>query len=208
MLYSGCAIIVEEWKQYADAILMNYYSGCEGGTALANLLSGKVNFCGKLPFTVARDEKDYPPIIGIGERPYEIEYGYYHGYTKMDKEGIEPAYPFGYGLSYTSFEVSDKTAAWGEDALTVTAKVKNTGAFEGAEVLQVYVGSKGAANGDDRPVKLLKGFKRVELKAGEEKAVTVPIPKEELKFWTPGGWVLDEGYTVYVGTDSRSAAAI
>ena len=126
----------------------------------------------------------------------------------MDKEGIAPAYPFGYGLSYTSFEVSDQTAAWGEDTLTVTAKVKNTGSFDGAEVLQVYVGSKGAANGDDRPVKLLKGFQRVELKAGEEKTVTISIPKEELKFWTPSGWVLDEGYTVYVGADSRSAEIV
>ena len=205
VLYSGCAIIVEEWKQYADAILMNYYSGCEGGTALANLLCGEKNFSGKLPFTVAKDERDYPAFLSIGQKPYEITYGYYHGYTKMDKEGIEPAYPFGYGLSYTSFAVSDKTAAWGEDTLTVTAKVKNTGSFDGAEVLQVYVGSNGAADGDDRPVKLLKGFRRVELKAGEEKTVTISIPKEELKFWTPDGWVLDEAYTVYVGTDSRSA---
>ena len=207
-LYSGCAIIVEEWKQYADAIVMNYYAGCEGGTALASLLCGDKNFTGKLPFTVAKDEKDYPPIIGIGEKPYVIDYGYYHGYTKLDKEGVEPAYPFGYGLSYTSFEVSDKAAEWGKDTLTVTAKVKNTGGFDGAEVVQVYVGSKGAANGDDRPVKLLKGFQRVELRAGEEKTVTVTIPKEELKFWTPSGWVLDEAYTVSVGTDSRSAAAV
>lgn len=208
VLYSGCAIIVEEWKQYADAILMNYYSGCEGGTALAGLLCGDKNFSGKLPFTVAKDEKDYPAFLGIGQKPYAITYDYYHGYTKMDKEGIEPAYPFGFGLSYTSFAVSDKAAKWGDDTLTVTAKVKNTGDFDGAEVLQVYVGSKGAANGDDRPVKLLKGFKRVELNAGEEKTVTVTIPKEELKFWTPDGWVLDEGYTVYVGTDSRCPALL
>ena len=86
--------------------------------------------------------------------------------------------------------------------------MKNTGSFDGAEVLQVYVGSNGAADGDDRPVKLLKGFSRVELKAGEEKTVTVTIPKEELKFWTPSGWVLDEAYTVYVGADSRSAATV
>ena len=86
--------------------------------------------------------------------------------------------------------------------------MKNTGAFDGAEVVQVYVGSLGAANGDDRPVKLLKGFQRVELAAGEEKSVSIVIPKEELKFWTPGGWVLDEAYTVYVGGDSRSAQVV
>ena len=205
VLYSGCAIIVEEWKEYADAILMNYYSGCEGGTALANLLCGEKNFTGKLPFTVAKDEKDYPTIIGIGEKPYVIEYGYYHGYTKLDKDRIEPAYPFGYGLSYTCFEISDRAVSECADSFTVTVKVKNTGDFDGAEVVQVYAGSKGAANGEDRPVKLLKGFRRVELKAGEEKTVSIVIPKEELKFWTPGGWVLDEGYEFFIGSDSKNA---
>lgn len=208
VLYSGCAVIVEEWKEYADAIIMNYYSGCEGGTALANLLCGDRNFTGKLPFTVAKDEKDYPPIIGIGEKPYVIEYGYYHGYTKLDKENVEPAYPFGYGLSYTSFAISDAEVRNSKDGFTVTANVKNTGSIDGAEVVQVYVGSKGAANGEDRPVKLLKGFQRVELKAGEKKDISIVIPKEELKFWTPGGWMLDEAYTFYVGSDSRRAAAL
>ena len=187
---------------------MNYYSGCEGGTALANLLCGDKNFSGKLPFTVAKDEKDYPAFLGIGEKPYEIEYGYYHGYTKMDKEKIEPAYPFGYGLSYTSFELSGGSVSEGEDAYTVTATVKNTGARDGAEVVQIYAGSNGVVNGEDRPLKLLKGFRRVELKAGEEKTVNITIPKEELKFWTPSGWVLDEAYTFYVGSDSRSARSI
>ena len=204
VLYSGCAIIVEEWKQYADAIIMNYYSGCEGGTALANLLSGDRNFTGKLPFTVAKREEDYPPIIGIGEKPYMIEYGYYHGYTKLDKENIEPAYPFGYGLSYTDFEITNQIVQDMGDSLSVSARVKNTGSMDGAEIVQVYVGSKGAANGDDRPIKLLKGFQRIALVPGEERTVTIKIPKEELKFWTPGGWVLDEAYAVYVGNSSRN----
>lgn len=208
VLYSGCAILVDEWKRHADAIVMNYYSGCEGGTALANLLSGEKNFSGKLPFTVAKDEKDYPAFLSIGEKPYEIEYGYYHGYTKLDKEGIAPAYPFGYGLSYTSFVVMNEKVQDAGDKLTVMATVKNTGDRDGAEVVQVYVGSKGSANGDDRPVKLLKGFLRVDLKAGEEKEVTIEMPKEELKFWTPDGWVLDEAYTVYVGTDSRTVKEV
>ena len=208
VLYSGCAIIVEEWKEYADAILMNYYSGCEGGTALANLLCGDKNFSGKLPFTVAKDEKDYPAFLGIGEKPYEIEYGYYHGYTKMDKEQIEPAYPFGYGLSYTSFELSGCSVSEGEDAYTITVTVKNTGVCDGAEVVQVYAGSKGAANSEDRPVKLLKGFKRVELKAGEEKTICITVLKEELKFWTPYGWVLDEGYDFYIGNNSKAVMRI
>lgn len=208
VLYSGCAIIVEEWKQYADAILMNYYSGCEGGTALANLLCGDKNFTGKLLFTVAKTEEDYPPIIGIGQKPYVIDYGYYHGYTLFDKEKKSAAYPFGYGLSYTSFETSNISVADGEEVLTVTATVKNTGKVAGAEVVQVYVGSKGAANGADRPVKLLKGFRRVELNPGEEKAIEITVSKEDMKFWTPGGWVLDDSYTVYVGNSSAAAKEV
>ena len=129
-------------------------------------------------------------------------------YTKMDKEKIEPAYSFGYGLSYTRFEISKCAVSENEDAYTVTATVKNTGERDGAEVVQVYTGSRGAADGEDRPVKLLKGFQRVELNAGEEKNVCITVPKEELKFWTPGGWVLDEAYSFYVGSDSRNVQPV
>jgi len=207
-LFSGSAVLIDEWKEYAAAVIMHYYGGCEGGTALANLLSGKTNFSGKLPFTVAQKESDYPEFKYIGQHPYTIDYGYYHGYTKLDKEGKTAAYPFGYGLSYTSFTVSDARVAEDADSLTVTATVKNTGKVTGAEVVQVYVGSKGAANGDDRPVKQLKGFQRVELQPGEEKAVEITVSREEMKFWTPSGWVLDEAYTVYVGTDCANAKAV
>jgi len=207
-LFSGSAVLIDEWKDYADAVIMHYYGGCEGGTALANLLSGKVNFSGKLPFTVARCEEDYPEFKYIGQHPYTIDYGYYHGYIKLDKEGKTAAYPFGYGLSYTTFALSGAAVAQGEQELTVTVRVKNTGKAAGAEVVQVYVGSKGAANGDDRPVKQLKGFRRVELNPGEEKTVEITVSKEDMKFWTPNGWVLDDAYTVYVGTDSANAAQL
>ena len=207
-LFSGSAVLIDEWKEYADAVIMHYYGGCEGGTALADLLSGKVNFSGKLPFTVAQSEDDYPEFKYIGQHPYTIDYGYYHGYAKLDKEGKAAAYPFGYGLSYTTFQVSDAQVTECDHSLTVTATVKNTGEVAGAEVVQVYVGSKGAANGDDRPVKQLKGFRRVELNPGQQKAVEIVVPKEELKFWTPSGWVLDDAYTVYVGTNCANAAQI
>ena len=205
VMFSGCAILVDEWKEYADAIIMHYYSGCEGGTALANLLSGKANFSGRLPFTVAQKEEDYPSFKYIGEKPYEIEYGYYHGYTLLDKEGKQAAYPFGYGLSYTDFATKDVEIKAEKETMTVKATVCNTGKVAGAEVVQVYVGSNGAANDEDRPVKLLKGFKRVEVAAGEEKAVEITIPATELRFWHNGVWNLDTAYTVYVGTNSEQA---
>jgi beta-glucosidase len=201
VLYSGCAILIDEWKEYADAVIMNYYSGCEGGSALANLLCGDANFSGKLPFTVAKTESDYPPMIGIGDKPYTIEYGYYHGYTKLDKEGKEAAYPFGYGLSYTEFSIAPFTVGQTGESLLVKTSVKNTGGHAGAEVVQVYCGS--AEADDDRPVKLLKGYKRVELNPGEEKVVTITIDKNDLRFYKNGQWVLDAAYHVYVGNHSR-----
>ncbi len=206
VLYSGCAIIVDEWEEYADAIIMNYYSGCRGAVALARLLAGEVNFSGRLPFTVAHQESDYPAIIGIGEKPYTITYDYYHGYTLMDKEEKDVAYPFGFGLSYTTFSMQDAVLAEDDTALIVTVDVTNTGDVSGTQVVQVYAGSCGAENGDHRPVKLLKGFTRVELAAGETKKAVVVIPKDELRFYDHGRWILDPAYTLFVGANSRDAA--
>ncbi|MBN1437988.1 MAG: glycoside hydrolase family 3 C-terminal domain-containing protein [Anaerolineales bacterium] len=205
VLFAGCAVIVEEWKASADAILMNYYSGVEGGTALANILSGKVNPSGKLPFTVAKDEADYPPFLEIGQQPYEIEYGYYHGYTLFDKKGIEPAFPFGFGLNYTTFQIGKPAAVKEKAAVLLSVEVKNTGSRDGTEVVQVYAGSDGA--GQDRPVKLLKAFQRVEVKAGRSKRISLRIDKEDLKFYNPltGQWALDKSYTLYVGNSSPDA---
>lgn len=91
------------------------------------------------------------------------------------------------------------------DGVLVRATVRNTGSVDGAQVVQVYAGSNGAANGADRPVKLLKGIARVEVPAGEEKAVEIRIPMEELRFWDRGEWILDPAYTIYTGFDSRQA---
>lgn len=204
-LFSGCAILVDEWKEYADAIIMHYYGGCEGGTALAHLLSGQVNFSGKLPFTVAQREEDYPGFKYIGQKPYTIDYGYYHGYTKLDKEGKKAAYPFGYGLSYTSFRLGETNVTLQDDTISVQTSVENTGAVRGNEAVQVYIGSNGSCNGDDRPVKLLKGIRRVEVAPGQKQTVQIRIPVEELRFYDRGEWVLDAAYTVYVGTNAENA---
>lgn len=203
VLFSGCAILVDEWKEYADAIVMNYYAGCEGGAALANLLSGDVNFSGRLPFTVAQKEEDYPSFKYIGEKPYEIEYGYYHGYTLLDKEGKKAAYPFGYGLSYTRFSMEQPQVSIGKEDALVTVEVCNQGGRPGAEVVQVYVGSREAEDGEDRPVKLLKGFSRIELMPGEKRKVEITIPMRELRFWHNREWSLDMAYTFYVGSNSE-----
>jgi beta-glucosidase len=204
-LIAGGAVTVGEWKDSADAIVMTYYSGLEGGNALADILCGDVNPGGKLPFTVAKKESDYPPFMEFGDAPYEIDYGYYHGYTLFDKQNIESEYPFGFGLSYTTFEIGDIAVRQYADSVTVSARVKNTGRVKGSEVVQVYVGSKNTEV--DRPVKLLKGFKRAELEPGEEMRVDIPISTDELKFYSPESktWKLDKSYVFYIGNDSKSA---
>jgi beta-glucosidase len=208
-IISGSAVIIEEWKNEAAAILESFYSGLEGGNALANIICGAVNPSGKIPFTMAEKEEDYPPFIFPGDNTLEIEYGYYHGYTLLDKENKKPAFPFGFGLSYTTFEFSGLTAKKTEsNQISVQVKVKNTGEKDGKTVIQVYAGS--AENTADNPKKLLKGFKKVFLQSGEEKTFEVLLETDDLRFYNEksGNWYLDKSYTVYCGEDSEQAMGL
>ncbi len=207
-IMGGSAYVIKEWTDKADAILFSFYSGLEGGNALADILSGDVNPGGKLPFTIACNDNDYPAFLHIADKEREIDYGYYHGYTLMDKKNIEPQYPFGFGLSYTDFEISDCAAEKDGDNITVTAAVKNIGKVSGDEVVQVYISSNNKA--EERPVKLLKGFKRVSVAAGESVKAVIEISVDDIRFFAPESseWKVDESYTVLIGTDSRNAKPV
>lgn len=203
-IMGGSAYIIKDWIDLADAVVMSFYSGLEGGNALADILSGDVTPAGKLPFTIANKAEEYPPFLHLGAKDKNIEYGYYHGYTLFDKKGIEPHFPFGFGLSYTDFEVGTPVCEKISDIIKVNATVKNTGKVDGDEVLQVYVGSDNKYI--DRPVKVLKGFKRVSVKAGEALTAEIDVLIDDIRFYNAenGSWELDESYTVYVGTDSKN----
>ena len=108
----------------------------EGGNALAKLISGQENPSGHLPFTIAKSEDDYPPFLFPGDRTDTIEYGYYHGYTLLEKEGKEPAYPFGFGLSFTQFAYQRVSVKPSDDGVTVSLTVKNTGERDGKTVIR------------------------------------------------------------------------
>jgi len=205
MIQGGSAYLIDEWLYLAKGVLMSFYGGMEGGTALANLISGEVNPSGKLPFTVAAQEDDYPLFLFPEDGTEEIEYGYYHGYTLLDKAGKQAAYPFGFGLSYTSFALDSLAVEDAGGTLNVSVTVKNTGPMAGDEVVQVYAGSKNMS--EDRPVKLLKGFARVSLSPGEERTVSVAVVKDDLRFYCPQSksWVLDEAYTIYAGNNAENA---
>jgi beta-glucosidase len=200
VLIGGNMIMMTEWMEAVGGILMAFYPGQEGGTAIGEILFGDTNPSGKLPYVLPYRESDLPQVNWDTTNQY---YDYYHGYAKLDKEGVKPLLPYGFGLSYTTFEISE--AAFNTDGETVSAAccVTNTGSITGAEVVQLYVGFKNSKV--DRPVKLLRGFERVALQPGESRKVTITCPVEKLKWYNPqtAAWELEHmEYEVYMGTSS------
>lgn len=201
----GSAINMNSWEAKVPGIIFAWYSGMEGGSALANILYGKVNPSGKLPFSIARNDSDYPYF-----NPYtlKIDYGYYHGYTLFDKKNIEVAYPFGYGLSYTTYAYGDlqiKESDLKKDGvLRATVNVTNTGTIAGEEIVQLYVGFKNS--NIDRPVKLLRGFDKISIQPGETKTVDFEVAIEDLAWYDPRAkeWKVEKmSYELYVGSSSK-----
>jgi beta-glucosidase len=205
-LVAGSAVTVEEWHNEVPAILETFYNGMEGGNALARILFGDVNPSGKLPFTVPKLESDLPPFDSYADT---ANYGYYHGYTLFEKQKKEPRYPFGFGLSYTSFQITDLKTSQTADNISVSVRVKNTGARAGAEVVQLYVATPESKI--DRPEKLLRAFTKVYLQPGEEKAIELIVPEKDLAWYNTATktWDLEKGkYEVIIGNSSRESDAI
>lgn len=202
-LIGGSMIMTKEWDDKVPAILYSWYSGMEGGNALAKILFGEVNPSGKLPFIVPKDEKDLPYFSSTDK---EITYDLYHGYTLLDKNNIKAHYPFGFGLSYTTWKYGSPKISHLEDTVKIEINLENTGKREGEEVVQVYVGVKDSKI--ERQKKLLKGFEKVALKAGENQNVTVNVPLEELRYFDENTkqWTLEKGmYQFYVGSSADEA---
>jgi beta-glucosidase len=198
VLIGGNMIMIDEWKDKTPAILMAYYPGQEGGTVIAETLFGDNNPGGKLPFVIVKKESDLPQVDWTAE---EQVYNYYHGFQKLEKEGIEPSVPYGFGLSYTSFEYSGASFKVEGDTVIASVTVKNSGKRDGDEVAQFYVGF--SKSNIDRPVKSLRGFKRITLKAGESKPVEISCPLSKLTWWNEDKWELEKmTYEGYIGSSS------
>jgi beta-glucosidase len=205
-LVCGGMILVEDWAAQVPAVLYAWYAGMEGGTALARLLFGDVNPSGKLPFTIPATP-DHLPYFSTTDR--EITYDLYHGYTLLDKRGWQPAYPFGFGLSYTSYEYHDLQVEKAGQALKVRVQVSNTGPRDGEEAVQVYIGMENSSV--ERQVKLLKGFEKVLIPSGATAAVTITIPLAELCYYDTRQkqWLLEPGtYQVWVGPSSAARSLL
>ena len=202
VLVGGSAILMDGWKEKVPSILMAWYSGMEGGNALANILFGEVNPSGKIPFTIPKETAHLPYFDMYAD---EIEYGYYHGYTLMEKENFEPAFPFGFGLSYTEYSYKNIRVESTEAKFIVSADVSNIGAIAGEEIVQLYVGFENSSV--DRPLKLLRGFKRVALKPTETKTVSIDVRKKDLAWYNPDNrvWEVESiEYTIYIGSSSKN----
>ena len=200
VLMGGNMIMMESWKKSVSAVMMAFYPGMEGGTAIAEIIFGKINPSGKLPYVVPVKESDLPQV---NWRTSEQHYDYYHGYAKLEKDGIEPSIPYGFGLSYTTFQFSNASFYVKDGIVSAECDVRNTGDRDGTEVVQMYAGFKHSSV--DRPVKVLRGFKRVDLKAGESKRVEINCPAEELKWFNPdtNQFELEHmKYEVYIGSSS------
>lgn len=196
-------------------IFAMFLPGMQGGRAMADILTGRVNPSGKLPLTFPVRYEDAPTFLNFPGDGYEVCYGegIYVGYRYYDRKKIKPLYPFGYGLSYTDFEI---TASFLEKAkcdengcpmvkeqITVMVDVSNTGARDGAQVVQLYVGDPHSTL--PKPIKELKAFQKVFLKAGESKTVAFPLSLSDFASYDAdlGEWTTEEGYyTLYIGTSS------
>ena len=214
---SGNAVAMP-WVEKVPAIVQGWFIGSEAGEALASVLAGDVNPSGKLPFTwYARLEDcgahatgSYPGTWREGQQIIDETYkeDLFVGYRWTDKQNIKPLFPFGYGLSYTTFEISnlraDKREMTADGKLTVTVDVRNTGSVAGAEVLQLYISD--SKSSQPRPVKELKGFKKVSLAPGEKQQVDFTIDRSALSFYdeTTGDWTAEPGE--FVVTVNNSSA--
>ena len=212
-------IIDMSWvkKYHPQAVLYAWQGGQEGGNGVADVLTGKVCACGKLTDTIAQSIEDYPSTENFGD-PFKNYYkeDIYVGYRYFETFAKDKVlYPFGYGLSYTSFGIKAEILKNSEEELTVAAEVVNTGAVKGNEVVQVYAKVPQGKLGN--PARRLIGFAKTgELKPGEKEEVVIVIPKYDLTSYDDSGvtghkscYVLEEGtYEIFVGSDVRSAESV
>jgi beta-glucosidase len=191
---AGSAVITEAWRRQVAAFLMLWYPGMEGGRALADILLGRVNPGAKLPCTFPRRAEDLPAFDRLGtSAPYDL----WHGYRKLARDGARAAFPFGFGLSYTTFEWSGFEAKREGDVIRATLKVKNTGRVAGEEVAQLYVSA--LRSRVERAPRELKGFARIRVEPGAVATVSLEIPVAELAYYDEAeGWTVEPGEYAFI----------
>lgn len=210
VVLAGGSVVNIKWLGEVKALLNSGLGGQAGGAAVANILTGAVNPSGKTSETYPLAFEENPTYGNYPGGPVTSEHreSVYIGYRYYDKVGKDVLFPFGYGLSYTTFEYSDISLSADSikdtDTVTVSFKIKNTGNVDGAEIAQIYVADKESTI--FRPVKELRAFKKVFLKAGEEQEVSLELSKRAFAFYNVelGDWMVETGeFDILVGASSR-----
>ena len=222
LVNSGSGIRMTDWNEKAAAVIYGWYPGQNGMNALVDVISGDLNPSGKLPVTLEREFSDSPArnTMPDGAEFYHTAYRAYNeklisvfdvnydesvlvGYRWYETKGIKPLYPFGFGLSYTAFELSKPSVKLKGDQILIQVTLKNIGSREGSEVVQLYVSEDNPTV--LRPRKELKAFRKVKLEAGKKMIVELAIDKNDLAYWDveTHDWKVNEGkYTFSLGTSS------
>jgi beta-glucosidase len=214
VIIGGAPYDISAVKKNNHTIVWSWYNGSENGNALVDVLLGKINPSGKLPFTFPASLNE-SPAHSNGEEAYpgkdlKVTYkeGILVGYRWFDTKNVEPLYPFGYGLSYTDFQYSairtNKESYNGSETIVLTLNVKNTGSYTGKETVQVYASKKDSKV--ERAEKELKAFKKVLVNKGGSTAVSITIPLKDLAYFDTETmkWIVEPGeYKISVGSSSR-----
>jgi beta-glucosidase len=213
---TGGPFDIQDISSKAKTIVWSWFNGSEGGNALADVLLGDVNPSGKLPWTLPKKLEDSPAHATNsfpGDTSVRYEEGILVGYRWFDTKNVEPLYPFGYGLSYTEFKLSNLNMSSDNytknDTIKLSVNIKNTGKYDGKEVIQVYVSKPDSKV--KRANKELKGFAKVEVKKGETLKANIEIPVKELAFYNVESktWEVEDGeYMIKVGNSSRNITKI
>ncbi len=216
VLNAGGNVDMSKWLDKTKGLIHSWYPGQEGSLAVAEILFGITNPSGKLPVSFEARLEDNPTFNSYWDNDSNLKVTYsegiFLGYRYYDKSNVKPLFPFGFGLSYTSFSFSNlvinKKEFMSDDIISVKIDVTNTGAYDGSEVLQLYVADKKASL--PRPIKELKDFEKVSLKKGETKTVEFLLDKNAFSFYNPEEkeWVEEQGiFTVLVGNSSTNIVA-
>ena len=203
-LANGSPVLMP-WKDKVKGIIEQYLGGEASGQALADVVFGRVNPSGKLAETFPNSLEEFPSNNNFPGKPRQVIYseGLYVGYRYYDTAKVKPLYPFGYGLSYTTFEYSNLNLEATKKELKVKFKIKNTGKFEGKEIAQIYISLPDSKI--YRPLQELKGYKKVSLKPVESKEIEVNIPLSSLEVYYKEGFKLESGiYIVKIGKSSEN----
>lgn len=218
ILHTGSAVLTP-WREDIAALLQAWFPGQSGGAAISGILFGDINPSGKLPLTFPEKSKDtlyannfsrFPGMLGGGPKGslfnVRFDEGVMVGYRWFDDQNKPVAYPFGYGLSYTSFNFDNLQINGSLPNIRVTARVTNTGNVSGAEVAQLYVGLPDISESNRQPPRQLKGFERVTLEPGQSATIEFALDERSLSYWSEQieAWEMATGcYRIYVGAHSR-----